>query len=403
MIQLREHQLRILDSLKTNQKGQVIVPTGGGKTLCMIKDAQREFNDCSWDVFLKKPQRKTIVIVSPRILLAQQHSDEFEEFLGIHPMLQYNILHVHSGETEHNSTTNSDKIREWNDSNYRYNKLIFTTYHSLKRIQKAGINVDTIYFDEAHNSVQRHFHPATKFFATRDNGRCYFFTATPKHSTNVQDPRMNDEEVYGKVLEQVPAPELVDRGYILPPRVIVKQLEMVKGKQKTHELDCENLVATIEEANVDKILVCARRTSQITGIISQTDFCTQLKYRGYEWMYITSKTGAVINGKKVDRETFFDTLTQYGKEDGKRFVVIHHSILSEGINVPGLEAALFLRNMNFITISQTIGRVIRKGNEQKQFGLVVVPVYDRVGISTSKKVQAVVNTIFDKGKPAIAN
>ena len=403
MIQLREHQLRILDSLETNPKGQVIVPTGGGKTLCMIKDAQREFNDCSWDVFLKKPQRKTIVIVSPRILLAQQHSDEFEEFLGINPMLQYKILHVHSGETEHDSTTNSDKIREWNDSNYRYNKLIFTTYHSLKRIQKAGINVDTIYFDEAHNSVQRHFHPATKFFATRDNGRCYFFTATPKHSTNVQDPRMNDEEVYGKVLEQVPAPELVDRGYILPPRVIVKQLEMVKGKQTSHELDCENLVATIDEADVDKILVCARRTSQITGIISQTDFCTQLKYRGYEWMYITSKTGAVINGVKVDRETFFDTLTQYGKEDGKRFVVIHHSILSEGINVPGLEAALFLRNMNFITISQTIGRVIRKGNEQKQFGLVVVPVYDRVGISTSKKVQAVVNTIFDKGKPAIAN
>ena len=184
---------------------------------------------------------------------------------------------------------------------------------------------------------------------------------------------------------------------------LIKQLEMVKGKQTNHELDCENLVATIDDTNVDKILICARRTSQITGIISETDFCTQLKYRGFEWMYITSKTGAVINGKKVDRETFFDTLTQYGKEDGKRFVVIHHSILSEGINVPGLEAALFLRNMNFITISQTIGRVIRKGNEQKQFGLVVVPVYDRVGISTSKKVQAVVNTIFDEGQPAIAH
>ena len=88
MIQLREHQLRILDSLKTNQKGQVIVPTGGGKTLCMIKDAQREFNKCSWDVFLKKPERKTVVVVSPRILLAQQHSDEFEEWMGLHPMLQ---------------------------------------------------------------------------------------------------------------------------------------------------------------------------------------------------------------------------------------------------------------------------------------------------------------------------
>ncbi len=402
MIQLRPHQVRIVDSMSTNPKGQVIVPTGGGKTLCMIKDAQREFNSGNkWGFLLKKPDRKTIVVVSPRILLAQQHSESFEEFLGLNPLLQRKILHVHSGETEHYSTTNPDKIREWNDSNHRYNKLIFATYHSLHRIQKSGINVDTVYFDEAHNSVQRHFHPATKFFATRDHGRCYFFTATPKHSTNVQDPRMNDEEVYGKVLEKVPAPELVNNGFILPPKVVIKQLEMVKGKQTSHELDCENLVATIDEADVDKILVCARRTSQITGIISQTDFCDQLRYRGYEWMYITSKTGAVINGSKVDRETFFDTLTQYGKEEGKRFVVIHHSILSEGINVPGLEAALFLRNMNFITISQTIGRVIRKGNEQKQYGLVVVPVYDRVGISTSKKVQAVVNNTF--GSSSVSN
>jgi hypothetical protein len=49
-------------------------------------------------------------------------------------------------------------------------------------------------------------------------------------------------------------------------------------------------------------------------------------------MMITSKTGAVIDGKKVDREKFFDTLNAWGKDSGKRFVVIHHSILSEGIN-----------------------------------------------------------------------
>ena len=82
--------------------------------------------------------------------------------------------------------------------------------------------------------------------------------------------------------------------------------------------------------------------------------------------------------------------------------MLHHSILSEGINVPGLEAALFMRNMNFITISQTIGRVIRTGNKDKKFGIVCVPVYDRVGISTAKKVNAVVDLIFDKGQPAIS-
>ena len=81
---------------------------------------------------------------------------------------------------------------------------------------------------------------------------------------------------------------------------------------------------------------------------------------------------------------------------------MHHSILSEGINVKGLEAALFLRNMDYIGISQTIGRVIRKGDESKAYGLVVVPCYDRVGISTSKRVSAVVDTIFNKGEAAIS-
>ncbi len=388
--------------MQDNCKGQIIVPTGGGKTLCMIKDAQREFNACKWDILHKQPDRKTIVIVSPRILLAQQHSDEFEELLDIHPMLQYQIMHVHSGETEHYSTTDSNSISEWNAANYRYNKLIFTTYHSLHRIQESKIPVDTIYFDEAHNSVQRHFYPATEFYATRGNSRCYFFTATPKHSANVSTAGMNNMEVYGKVLEQVAAPELVSNGYILPPKVLVKQLEMIKAGRASVEQDAHNLISTIDESDVNKILICARRTQQIVNLVSQTDFCSELKSRGYCWMYITSKTGAIINGKEVSRDKFFATLTAWGKEEGKKFIVMHHSILSEGINVPGLEAALFLRNMDLISLSQTIGRVIRTGNNDKKFGLVVVPVYDRVGISTSKKVQAVVDTIFHKGQPAIS-
>ena len=115
-----------------------------------------------------------------------------------------------------------------------------------------------------------------------------------------------------------------------------------------------------------------------------------------------SKTGAIINGKKVDRESFFNTLNVWGKDDTKRFVVLHHSILSEGINVSGLEAALFLRSMDYITISQTIGRVIRKGSESKTYGLLCVPVYDKVGISTSRKVEAVVDTVFNKGQAAVS-
>ena len=71
-------------------------------------------------------------------------------------------------------------------------------------------------------------------------------------------------------------------------------------------------------------------------------------------------------------------------------------------NQIGLEAAVFLRNMDYIGISQTIGRVIRKGGENKTYGLISVPVYDRVGISSSRKVESVVDTIFNQGQPAIS-
>ena len=393
-MKLRPHQERIVDTMSTNPKGQVIVPTGGGKTMCMIKDAQREYNSCSWDVFVKKPQRKTIVVVSPRILLAQQHCDEFEEYMGLHPMLQRRVLHVHSGDTEYESTTNSDAIREWNNNNYRYNKLIFTTYHSLHRIQESGINVDTIYFDEAHNSVQRHFYPSTKFYAGVDNVRCYFFTATPKYNKSLYNPSMDNEEVYGKELERITAPELIENGFILPPKFVIKELEMTESGRTPVAKECEHLIETIDSSSSDKILICARRTAQIVNLVEDTSFCSELQMRGYSWMYITSKTGAFINGKKVSRDEFFETLRYWGKDDYRKFVVLHHSILSEGISVPGLEAAVLLRNMNPITVSQTIGRVIRTGNSDKKFGLVCVPIYDRVGISTAKRVGKVVDSIL---------
>ena len=212
---------------------------------------------------------------------------------------------------------------------------------------------------------------------------------------------MNNPQVYGNVICQVPAPKLVDDGFILPPKVKLKQFDIIEDRQQIPERDSEHLIATIDDNDINKSLICARSTKQIVRLFSDSPFATDLWDRGYSWMYITAKTGAVIDGRKVDRETFFNTLNEWGKTD-KKFVVVHHSILSEGINVKGLEAVLFMRSMDYITISQSIGRVIRLGDSNKKFGLVCIPVYDKVGISTSRRVQAVVDTVFQKGEPAIS-
>ena len=388
-MQLRPHQEQAIQSMTDHDKGQVIVPTGGGKTICMIMDAVKQLEDYG-----------TVVVVAPRILLAEQLSHEFMEIIDE----KYNdvdVMHVHSGKIKGVfSSTNPIDIQgfvEQNLVNFISRTIIFTTYHSLHKVQESGIDVDTIYFDEAHNSVQKNFFPATDYFS-QYAGRCYFFTATPKHSRSVK-PGMNWTEVYGGVICQVPAPKLVKQGYILPPKVKVYRSRILKKDELVADRDNEQMIGAIDNLDKDKVLICAKSTRQIVSLISQTDFVHQLAIRGYSYMFITAKTGAMIDGEKVDRETFFNTLNEWGR-NGKKFVVLHHSILSEGINVNGLEAVLFMRSMDYIGISQTIGRVIRKGNADKVFGLVCVPVYSNVGITTARKVEAVVDTIFNKGQAA---
>ena len=396
MITLRPHQQRIVNRMENYTKGQIIVPTGGGKTMCMIVDTQRRLDSID--------NGTTTVVVAPRILLAEQLCSEFMEVLDPDNSDPYlHVIHVHSGETHYTSTTKAEKIHLYANCarTMGENVIIFTTYNSLHRIMEADIEVNTIYFDEAHNSVKRNFFPATEHFSEVSERR-YFFTATPKHSLTVKKPGMNWGHVYGQVLENVPAPELVEQGYILPPKVVVKQLPLVKGRKVMYAEDADNLLETIDDNSIDKTLICARTTKQIMGLISQSDFCMQLTDRGYSWMTITSKTGAIIDGKKVNREEFFNTLNTWGKDPEKKFVVIHHSILSEGINVSGLEAVIFMRNMDYIGISQSIGRVIRLGGSEKTFGLVCIPTYDTVGVSTARKVQAVVDVVFNQGQPAIS-
>ena len=83
-----------------NDRGQIIVPTGGGKTICMIDDAKTMMQ-------MGIQYGKTFVVVAPRILLAEQLCSEFLELIDT---THTHIMHVHSGETQHFSTTKPDNI-----------------------------------------------------------------------------------------------------------------------------------------------------------------------------------------------------------------------------------------------------------------------------------------------------
>ena len=401
-MQLRDHQTDIIQTMQ-QKWGQILVPTGGGKTMCMIMDAK-------WRFTMPIPQ--TIVVVAPRILLAQQLCEEFLEQID-----NVEVLHVHSGETNYKTTTNPKEIQEWYHNSTR-NQLIFTTYHSLHRI-KSDVEADTVYYDEAHNSVQKNFFESVKSrsYITR---RKFYFTATPKHHTS-QERGMNNAKVYGQVIAEIPAPELIQKGYIVPPKV--KAVKYPVGfYQSTEEIDRVMILDALDnEDSMTKVLVTAKSTTNIHKLITRTDFQSECHARKYNVMWITSKYGAIINGKKVTRKTFFNLMNKWGKDDTKKFLLFHHSILSEGMNVSGLSACILLRNLDLITMAQTIGRVIRLHKDDaskiangslkpsingtnyiKPFGKMFVPVYNNVGIGTERRLNSVVETIFHKGEAQVS-
>ena len=401
-MQLRDHQTDIIQIMQ-QKWGQVLVPTGGGKTMCMIMDAKWRFS---------MPIPQTIVVVAPRILLAQQLCEEFLEQID-----NVEVLHVHSGETNYKTTTNPKEIQEWHHNSTR-NQLIFTTYHSLHRI-KSDVEADTVYYDEAHNSVQKNFFESVKSrsYITR---RKFYFTATPKHHTS-QERGMNNAKVYGQVIAEIPAPELIQKGYIVPPKV--KAVKYPVGfYQSTEEIDRVMILDALDnEDSMTKVLVTAKSTTNIHKLITRTDFQSECHARKYNVMWITSKYGAIINGKKVTRKTFFNLMNKWGKDDTKKFLLFHHSILSEGMNVSGLSACILLRNLDLITMAQTIGRVIRLHKDDaskiangslkpsingtnyiKPFGKMFVPVYNNVGIGTERRLNSVVETIFHKGEAQVS-
>jgi superfamily II DNA or RNA helicase len=392
------------------RKGIVVMPTGAGKSFTMGADALEQL----------KSGPKTIVVVAPRILLAKQLREDFMKFL---PSNCVHICHVHTGETVYFNTTKPEKIALFNNTARAASEscIIFTTYNSLHKVVDSNINVDTVYFDESHNSVKKNFFDSTRHLSANAN-RCYFFTATPKYSYTSSKPGMNDNEVYNRIIYNVPAPRLINDGSILPPKINAIRIpsDRLKGEEAA-ERDCMTLLDTIyNEDHMEKVLIAAPNTKVMVRMLAETDFMTEVQSMGYDLLWITSKHGAFLNDKKITREEFFSLIQEFGADPDKKFVVLHYSILSEGISVPGLTSLILMRQMNVIEMCQSVGRVIRLHLDDikkiqngtltpgkledytKSFGLVHVPVYDNVGISTVKRLQDVVDTVFVKGQPAIS-
>lgn len=422
------YQDRILQAKRENTKGIIVAGTGAGKS-----------NVMGWNIKERiLAGDSVIIVVAPRILLAQQLFETIDERIGNEIVFQHRF--VYSGEAierqekeltseqildVHFSTTSVHDIQKEKERADRNNVplILMTTYHSLERVIESGIPIDTAYLDEVHNAVSLEFSKSVKQLSEIAE-RMYSYTATPKKTDSTKGRGNNNEEIYGKVICEVTAKELIEAGAIVPPEVNYLYSHINASDVDNVSLTRDIVKQTFEHYEQyhshlnHKILFACDGTETIHKLHTETDLIKWAQQNNIDTFITTSNYGDWVNGVRVkSRSEFLTMLKECGSDPNRKMAVLHYSILSEGIDVPGLTGCVLLRNMNPITLTQTIGRVLRmlpvdrrsiseglvKAGDTdsyvKGYGLVTVPIHKDSDNDLEEGVSYIYNALHGMGFP----
>jgi len=246
--------------------------------------------------------------------------------------------------------------------------ILFSTYHSSERIEKARKNqraIDIILNDEAHYLVQNSFH---HIIQTVKHNRQYFFTATTRVTSSDTGQGMNNVEQYGELIYLMTPRQAIDNGFMIRPRLHI----VTTHDSITKENFDKNLGYVIQESfrqhqfvlngPQPKMLISTTSANDMNNF-SKSDEYKKLINSGVDiYMVTSSKTanfGNMINNQQYSRIEFLEKLKKDGSNPQKRMIVLHYDILTEGIDVSGLTGVLMLRSLKKLKFLQTYGRIAR--------------------------------------------
>nr|WP_202394805.1 type ISP restriction/modification enzyme [Xanthomonas sp. LMG 9002] len=317
--------------------------------------------------------------------------------------------------------------------------VVFSTYHSIEVIhdaQQQGLaDFDLIVCDEAHRTTGATFEgdDESAFVRVHDAGyiraaKRLYMTATPRiygsearaiaERDNVALYSMDNEAWYGKQLFVITFSEAVKRGLLVDYKVIVLAVEESHINRRLQALlKDENNTLRVDDAA--KIVGCWKALAKLGIHEDGTDtpepmkravaFCQVIEPgKGGKTHKVSSKEIAgmfqavveayqdaediedaarlTCQAEHVDgsmnagqKEAKLDWLKAPTPPDTCR-VLSNVRCLSEGVDVPALDAVLFLTPRNSqVDVVQSVGRVMRNA-PGKQRGYVVLPVVIPAGV-----------------------
>lgn len=418
---LKEHQKEAFDDVtsgfKAADRGKMIMACGTGKTFTALRIAEEIAGIAG-----------SVLYLVPSISLLSQAMREWSEQRGIDHSYIGICSDTRAGQTSEDSSILELKIPVTTDPSSISQTLqnpdgdkmtvVFCTYQSLPLVEKAQDDgappFDIIFCDEAHRTtgVEAPGDRTSPFVLVHDADRIrankrLYMTATPRlytegakskaarHDTEVFS--MDEPDIYGPEFHRLPFSKAVEIDELSDYKVVVLA---VSEREVNAALRGEGDI-NINDAT--KIVGCWRAlqnpeskengnepVNPLKRVIAFTNRISESKAMVKHWDEIVETaterlpedqqpTDFICETQHVDgtyhalnRKARLDWLK--GDTNGTCRILSNARCLSEGIDVPALDAVLFMNSRkSYVDIIQAVGRVMRKA-PGKHYGYIVLPV-----------------------------
>lgn len=421
-----------LEYFKEHDRGKLIMAPGTGKTFTSLKIAEalmkkqekKQFNVLylvpsiqllsqtlfGWNADVSEDIHMTsLSVVSDTKANKKKNKDDDDlgaREIGFEPTTKVEDLINHYKLIESNNLPNDMRV-------------VFSTYQSidvLKQAQKDGFpEFDLIIADEAHRTTgaiaEREGDSTFTEVHSNHNikGKIRLYqTATPKiydqnakkkaKENSIVVSSMDDKSIYGEEIYRLGFGEAVERGILTDYKVSVLAVS-----ESYINKDMQTLLSSDNQLKVDdigKIIGVWNAMVKRNGITDEINgaplkraiaFADTIKHSKViseefnqvvnEYLDTQSTESFKVDVHHVDgglnaleKEEQIDWLGNNDIEENHARVLSNVRFLTEGIDVPNLDAIIFFSpKKSQVDIVQAVGRIMRKA-ENKQYGYIILPI-----------------------------
>ncbi|WP_338814036.1 type ISP restriction/modification enzyme [Bernardetia sp. Wsw4-3y2] len=308
-------------------------------------------------------------------------------------------------------------------STYQSIDVIIKTQRELEKINSKYAQFDLVICDEAHRTtgVSLAHEDESAFTKVHNNQlintkKRIYMTATPRLYDDTSKSKaaqadailcsMDDEELYGQEMYRIGFGQAVEKGLLADYKVLILTLSEDNVPPAVQKMITDK-ESEINTDDASKLIGCINALSKQMlgdeGLLKKTDpdpmrravaFCQNIKvsekvtsnFNTASETYISElptekqTITQLVSSKHIDgsmNATERNDLLAWLKDEPKERecrVLTNVRCLSEGVDVPSLDAVLFLSARNSqVDVVQSVGRVMRK-SEGKKYGYIIIPV-----------------------------